>query len=312
MDWRQYYPRPLIFVHLPKAAGTTLESVILRQYRGYHAERLTGSPDEFERFKALPKAQLDRFDLIVGHQHFGVHELLTKPATYLTMLRDPVDRAISYFHHARTRPEHYLHKVIHERGWTLRDLLERGTTTELDNDQVRWLSRVPHDDVPFGRVSRAQLDEAKRNLDEHFAVVGVAERFHESLVMMQVQFGWLNVAYRRQNQTSERPSLHDVPADLIELIRAKQSLDIELYEHANHWLDAAIERVGPAFAMLLERFEATLEAAAAAADRSDALWQAALGAYREADECIRRGHELRARATAALASRLAAPTASAH
>ena len=36
------YPRPLVFIHIPKAAGTTLAEIIVRQYMGGRGLRFTG------------------------------------------------------------------------------------------------------------------------------------------------------------------------------------------------------------------------------------------------------------------------------
>ncbi len=290
MNEQRYFPRPLVFLHIPKAAGTTLESVILRQYRGYHAKRFTGLWSEEQEFEALPPPERAKFDLCVGHHHFGIHRLLSAPATYLTMLRDPVDRVVSYYYYAREHPSHYLHQLIHQRGWTLRDMVDRIVTTELDNDQVRWMNPGPHERVGLGAVTPEMLHHAKQMLERHFTIVGVAERFHESLVLMQCRFGWLNVAYRRQNAGASRPRIHEVPSDVIDLIRQRQRFDLEFYEFANRWLDRAIEQVGPAFAVRLAHFEATLEAAATAAEESDAAWKRAMESYRVANQLIRKGN----------------------
>ncbi len=77
------------------------------------------------------------------------------------------------------------------------------------------------------------LETAKRNLEEHFAVVGLAERFEDSLALMQCVFGWLDVSNERKNVTPDRPGLSEVPAETIDMIRRTNRYDVSLYEFAS-------------------------------------------------------------------------------
>src|SRR6185295_12324969 len=96
----RFYPRPLIFLHIPKAAGTTLQDFILRHYKpGGKAFRFTGHQDQLNALAAMTEAERNEIDVFAGHVHFGIHEKLSEPATYLTMLRDPVERIISHYYH---------------------------------------------------------------------------------------------------------------------------------------------------------------------------------------------------------------------
>src|SRR5689334_9353606 len=71
------YPRPLIFLHIPKAAGTTLQDYLLRHYfPGGKCFRFTGEDSRLAEFLALPQAERDRYDVLAGHVHFGVHTAL--------------------------------------------------------------------------------------------------------------------------------------------------------------------------------------------------------------------------------------------
>ena len=80
---------------IPKTAGTTLQDFILGHYFPFgRAYRFTGAVEQVEQFRCLPQEERDGYDVIAGHVHFGVHELLSQPATYLTMLREPVEHFI--------------------------------------------------------------------------------------------------------------------------------------------------------------------------------------------------------------------------
>src|SRR3954465_2721588 len=73
-------PRPLIFLHIPKAAGTTLGDFLLRHYQpGGKVFRFTGAPGQLAAFRGLPQEERDGFDVLSGHVHFGIDSALGEP-----------------------------------------------------------------------------------------------------------------------------------------------------------------------------------------------------------------------------------------
>lgn len=42
--------------------------------------------------------------------------------------------------------------------------------------------------VPFGKVTREMLEQAKENLMCHFKVIGLTERFDESMMLLRKDF----------------------------------------------------------------------------------------------------------------------------
>ena len=136
------------------------------------------------------------------------------------MLRDPIDRVVSHYHYVMTNPSHYLYKKIAGGSFTLHDYAVTRASHELDNDQVRWLCAQHHFDVPVGQVSRQMVDEAKWNLENAFAVVGIMERFHDSLECLRAAFGWQDVAPESsRNVNKSRPRLRDIPQATLDAIR---------------------------------------------------------------------------------------------
>jgi hypothetical protein len=240
-----------IFLHLPKTGGTTLRDVIVRQFRGRTAFRFDGSERERAHFAGLAQSERDRFDLVEGHLHYGVHRLLSGPSAYITMLREPVDRVLSFYWFVLATPTHYMHKRFHELG-TLRAAIERTSNPELDNFQVRLLSGEASLGVPHGRVDRAMLDAAKANLGQ-CAVVGLTDRFDESLALLAVRFGWTDLTYHRFKKAINRPTTAELEPEVVDLVRRTNSLDIELYDHARVLFDQQLPGTGLAFERALER-----------------------------------------------------------
>jgi hypothetical protein len=65
--------------------------------------------------------------------------------------------------------------------------------------------------------------------------------------MMKDRFGWKNVLYNRRNVTRGRPRQEDLTAEVLELIRAHNRLDTELYAYARARFEEQVSSLGPRF-----------------------------------------------------------------
>lgn len=240
---RRYWPRPLIFLHIPKAGGSTLQDFVLSHYPGGVFYRFTGDTKQWLDFPSLSDRERGAMDAVVGHVHFGVHRYLPEPATYMTMLRDPVDRVVSHFYYVLSDPAHYLHKRIKDGGYTLLEFAITRVSHELDNDQVRWLTEAHHFDVE--RVDRNLLEQAKWNLEHGIAALGLMERFDQSLRCFEAAFGWeRRHVQERKNVNRERPPLSEIDPAALQAIRDVNRYDVELYEFARALFEEQATRLG--------------------------------------------------------------------
>src|SRR5205823_1324565 len=73
------------------------------------------------------------------------------------------------------------------------------------------------------------LEIAKQNLTNSFHVIGLVERFEESLALMMASFGWRISFYENRRVTKNRSA---VEPRAINMIREHNKLDIELYDFA--------------------------------------------------------------------------------
>lgn len=244
-DPGRFWPRPLIFLHIPKAAGSSLQEWVVRHFPGGKAFRFLGDQQTWNKFAELPVEERARFDVLLGHVNFGVHELLPDAATYITMLRDPVDRVVSHYYYVLSTPTHYLHKKVAGRGYTLLEFALTRVSHELDNDQVRWLTSRQHDEIPVGGIERRILDEAKWNLEHGVAAIGLMERYSESLRCFEKAFAWDHIPiHTARNVNSDRPPLSEIQAEAIEAIREVNRYDVELYEFAQALFEEQLNRLG--------------------------------------------------------------------
>jgi hypothetical protein len=221
----------LIFIHIPKTAGITLRDIVDTQYDRHACYKIDGEriAESVAEFKALPAARKGKIRVMVGHMPFGLDEFLPQPSRYITFLRHPVDRIVSHYYFVLRDPTNYLHEEVAGRGMTLRDYAISGIATELDNGQTRYLSNSL--DLPYWKCTREHLEIAKHNL-KRCALVGLTERFDESLLMLKERLGWGRVFYMPRNVTASRIRLESLTGYDLAGIETSNALDLELYDFA--------------------------------------------------------------------------------
>lgn len=246
----------VLFVHVPKTAGSTCNWLIQRHFR----------PGE----QVLLKRYFHRLDLpihealqavadhgpprvISSHMSFGLHEHLPVPCTYAAFVRDPVKRVLSAYRYTRRMPRQPLYETAHAKD--LPDLLDSGLFLDGDNGQVRRISGAG-DSLPLGGCTDETLQLAKVNLDEHFAMVGLTERFDESILLMSDVLGWPTPFYWTQNRNQGRVEMTPTDDRVISSIKRHNELDLELYAYAARRLNERVAGQGAGFPRRLQRFAA--------------------------------------------------------
>jgi hypothetical protein len=220
----------LIFVHIPKTAGSTLNSIIVREYSPLQLAAVDGRfwRWAFHRMTQWTPQRLNRSDVFTGHMPYGLHQLMVREATYMTVLRDPVERIISEYFYRIGRGSHPL--VDRElRGLSLSQYVEK---LPYNNVQTKLLAGgSPGYDYTAGECSPAMLETAKRNLAQKFSLVGLTERFDETLALCKIIFGWNVKRYAIQRMTPGKPRQKAIPPDLRNLIAERNCYDVELYKY---------------------------------------------------------------------------------
>lgn len=236
----------LIFLHIPKAAGSTLHKIIARQYSADEMFTINGLrvQEDIEKFKNLSLAEREKIKVLKGHMTFGLHEFLPRPSTYITILRDPVERIISHYYYVLRRPEHYLYNQVKSENIDLQGYVEKGLSNELNNGQTRLLAGMD-DSREFSQCEPQILETAKTNLQQHFAVVGLSEKFDETLLLLQKTFEWGIPVYMKENVTKNRLLKENVPEATLKTIKKYNQLDSEIYNYAEElFLNQINEKIG--------------------------------------------------------------------
>lgn len=218
-------PWRTIFIHIQKTAGTTLTSYL---EDAYQQNRICPVKLHHQLEELALKEDLTGFDLFCGHFHYGWFQENANfrgDTRYVTLLRDPVKRALSSYHHWMREPNRtyrYVSPLISDA-----------------NVQCMYLSPLPMRSAHHSLQDH--LNAAKEALDTFF-FVGIQERFSESLELLHRTMGVAVPSDQRVKNTAEGQALVQLSAPLIEEIVEANWADTELYEYAKSLFELRLKR----------------------------------------------------------------------
>jgi hypothetical protein len=250
------HPDHLIFLHIPKTAGSTMQGIVNANYpkrRQFETTRMwLNNPS----FHALTEEQKHAIRVLQGHMPFGLHEQLSPGTTeYFTILREPVDRVISLYYHILRSPHHPFHQQLTSKKWTYAALMQSGMWRAFDNCQVRMISGDLQ--LPYGEVREEHLQKAIDNLEKFFPLVGVQHHFDEFVLQLRDRYGWKFPYYRRHQVAKNRVAKNTLPQEEIDAIRAQNSLDEQLFRIYSERFEKDLAERGEEFQKRLARYRRT-------------------------------------------------------
>ena len=236
----------LMFVHLPKCAGTTLIKSLSRLGPNRHlivsrsGESKRRAFDDLESLIAERHTVAENIGSVSGHDVFlGMHSFCpSRPHLYATVLRDPLSRYISHYRFlvdCALNKDHIIHDharrmVLNKRGEpiTLKCFTERKL---LPNTMATYLAAANHPDWSTGRNDLKDAGEILQLAEgalQHMDFIGMVEEFPTDLEQL---CGLVNLKPAAQaNRSSHAVRQEELDNELREMILDNNRLDTEVYE----------------------------------------------------------------------------------
>lgn len=220
-------PETFIYIHIPKTGGTALRQSLDQHFRllfDYHRVHFA-SPIIKETLNRgnlnafLDHVHREAIEGICGHLSLRKYVPILHPQTSIfTLIRDPIQRVISAYKH-RVRSQDYPHSL----EWAI--------------ENEFWASNL-------------QSYQLQGMALERYTLIGLLERYSESLFLLNQLMGWRIPFRQGRNIAPERrkKGLHhryDIKEELLERIREKNADDLALYQRAEQLFEEKLAALPP-------------------------------------------------------------------
>jgi hypothetical protein len=225
------------FLHIPKAAGTSLNNDLSEKAKRCHVAMCHVKPHTRESEDDYCRKSNDA--LVGGHQEYGLVPAARSrgvPSMYITILRHPLSRVPSLYHYILKSQGHFLHKEV--KGMSLMEFVS--SIEESQNRMTMLLCGVSENSRC--RKPLYALSRAVQHLINDFAVVGLQECFSNSLSLIGNLMPWIrtvgglsvrnsnvNIGYNKKFLHSNSTSIPTLSNEEVDLILNYNQLDVHVY-----------------------------------------------------------------------------------
>lgn len=244
-------PQRFFFVHVQKTAGTTL---LIRLGNQFSAAEIYPDDTDGDLMTVMPQFDIgqllarwpvrrDQVRVLTGHFPLCTADLLDCRFTTLTVLREPVERTLSYLRHHRKL-------IAADREVPFEAIYEDPLRYDglVHNHMVKMFS-LTADEMTGGAMTKVDFDDARlERAKARLAtvdVVGLQEDFDRFCAELTQRFGWDLGEPVVANDTPHE----DVPESFRARIAEDNAADVALYEYARQLVRdrrAAADAVAPA------------------------------------------------------------------
>jgi hypothetical protein len=138
------------FIHIPKTGGMSVAETLQRVGLSTVGKAL---PYELANFPEV----FEDTPILTGHIPYFVFRWEKHPRTLATVLRDPVERVVSFYRYVLATPGHYAHAFFQRFRPTLADCYDHPVLrTEISDFQTKMLGWSARSDIVFPAHGRAK------------------------------------------------------------------------------------------------------------------------------------------------------------
>ena len=199
----------IILLHVPKAGGTTLRQIFLEQYDGSTSRDeiyIINRTREAKYFKDIDPKMRAKYRLLLGHLPFGIHEYLSGEYQYVSMVRNPIDRAVSDYAYSKSFKKHEAYSMIHDQKMNLVEYVSNYASSWHSNGQTKLFAGAQY---LHEECTTETFNRAIENIERYFLFVGILEKFDLSLTLLKNRLSWSQPYYKKKNKTLIRYKVSD-------------------------------------------------------------------------------------------------------
>lgn len=219
----------LLFLHIPKTAGTAFREVVMRNYRQSEVMYMYGDPPGFPvaSLRDIPLQQRARLRLVFGHYGYGVHCDMPNACDYAALIRHPVYRIWSHYTHLVRDGNPAA--VFGTRPKRIEEMLEERESVYLDNLYVRYFCGLEEAVLPPGSITGEIYEQALKNAKKPNVFLRAQEDLTSAYNSLAEELGWIQGLDCPRVNVSPLPNVLPGPKE-IQAIRHFNAWDFKLYE----------------------------------------------------------------------------------
>lgn len=240
----------ILFHHIPKTAGSTFRAILENMFLEDEVCRAE-IPGELA---AINAKEIAKFKLFAGHFSFQICDDILKDRVWITFLRNPIDRVVSYYYNLidpDRMPDTWKVRFENRNDWKeFLDFIRNATLKEFLSSVNKKANKIVcnrqtqafiPDNVrtnveDWGAYNENLIALAKLSLKKKFAFVGIQEYFDLSLDLFSSTFAINSIDSSNYttniNTNKNKHTKYFLDDAIVEVIKEKNRMDFELYEYA--------------------------------------------------------------------------------